>query len=245
MNRRLLLLSNSGTPSNFLDGVSKDIAEYNTFFQSDEGGAWMSTEIMREESLTVEKLCNVLKSLTDIDYLMIVFCGHGYTNTHGVRYLELSENEDISIFEIMALVKCRLTLITDCCASVFVPRLQMITESLKTFSYGGKLLRRRLQCREAYNKAIMSLPENNYFYAHACSLGESAVEDEDGGYFSQELMKWSNHFVKEFADKNIFVGVVMPFSSIFRFVYSDTLKKSDNRQHPVINSLGDIPFVVY
>ena len=244
MNRKLLLISNSGTPSNFLPGVSKDIAEYNTFFQSDEGGAWMSTEIMREESLTVEKFCNVLKSLTDIDYLMIVFCGHGYTNTHGVRYLELSENEDISIFDIRALVRCRLTLITDCCASVFVPRLQMITESLRTFSYGGKLLRRRVQCREAYNKAIMSLPENNYFYAHACSLGESAGEDEDGGYFSQELLKWSNHFVKEFADKSIFVGVVIPFSSIFHLASQDTMVKTGYKQRPV-RSTGDIPFVVY
>lgn len=60
MKRKLILIANTGTPDNPAYGARKDIDDYKSFFQSDEGGAWEGNEILTFYSTDEEPLTKKL-----------------------------------------------------------------------------------------------------------------------------------------------------------------------------------------
>ena len=84
MKRTLILIANTGTPDNPAYGARKDIDDYRSFFQSDEGGAWEENEILTfystdEDPLTKAFLLGSIleRKKNGTEYFLIVFCGHG------------------------------------------------------------------------------------------------------------------------------------------------------------------------
>lgn len=212
MNRRLIIISNSGI-KNDLVGIDKDITNYRNFFSSPEGGLWDFSEdgdaiCFETNSITANDLLTFIKqeaSVSPVDYWVIAFAGHGGSDPNKVDVLEVCPEQkgvrsDCSIKDIRQAMgnNTRAVLITDCCRSL-----------IPAYEHGGQIYQSmfssvtsegeqyRIDCRELYHKHFMMVPLGAFFVAQACSYGESSNGFSKGGYYSYHLLKQAADLILE------------------------------------------------
>lgn len=188
LQRRALIV---GCPDEKIPAVNDDMRNYRRFFESAAGGGWLPGEITTLKSPSVTALKLEVQKLTLVDYSVVVFAGHGgYLPSAETTMLTLSPGVQIDEFE-LKLGAPRRTVIIDSCR-VLIGRvvLDEARASLEKFASAPDVqASRRIfdshlrQCHPGL--AVM----------YACSIGESAEEEEGvGGYYSASLInegkKW-------------------------------------------------------
>lgn len=88
MNRKLVLIISDGGGNAPLRGVHIDKDNYLNFFKAPEGGAWKDEEILVYDNNNFDVGLLRVISLNErmehhpIEYFLIVYCGHGFTDQH-------------------------------------------------------------------------------------------------------------------------------------------------------------------
>lgn len=241
MTRKALIISNPGEigSENYCEGVSKDVINYKNFLMSPQGGYWYENEIVclnKPSSNSLEIHFNLLKN---IDYSIIVFCGHGYSYKDET-ILELNKDCDIYARSLKNDAKKR-TIILDCCRK----NAESINESL-IHEFSSLIEKRAINGIEArkYYEALLSTCPDGTVVAYACDLNETAGDDSrKGGYYSYSLLQCA----QKWAAQPTFSKSSQSIVGIHNQACIATREKSNNNQNPQIEkprSTPYFPFVV-
>jgi hypothetical protein len=187
MKKRILIIGNN----HGLTGVNIDIKNYFQFFRSPIGGSWEDYEITqklnpRKNELQIE--LGLLRKL-DLDYLIIVFSGHGGQKRETVLELN-SGGETINDSELQSLAKRQLN-IYDSCRSLPEDISDSIRFSaiLKSIDYQNSRLRYEARIMQAIHQQAS---------LYSCSIGEGSWDSSDGGIYSVQLLKAAKNISSEF-----------------------------------------------
>jgi len=179
MKRRALLIGNS----NGLAGVKLDIANYAKFLSSDHGGQWFESEIIIRMNPSKKFLQETIQSIKNEspDFAFVVFSGHGAYEKSTI--LEINKDEEfINEMDLIGIAK-RQILIFDCCRNVIIKESVELRKAGGTLSLYGSTTNTRL----LYETRIMqAIEQQNRLYA--CSIGESSLDTEKGGLYTQNLI---------------------------------------------------------
>ncbi len=169
-----------------LGGVTADMNAWRSFLRSETGGCWYNHEIVTKTNMSCSDLRTLLKVTKEEhnDFVIVVFSGHGGIRREQVLYPN-SSNEAIMEYELKGLAPRQITEL-DCCR-VYETALEC-RRSL--FSEGGVItdgMNRSAIIREQYERRIMQACEQQVTL-YACSIGESAYDNGQYGYFTHELL---------------------------------------------------------
>ena len=191
MSRKLILITNDGGRANYLPGVVRDAQNYLDFFHLPEGGLWSDDEIkVYRNTCTHPVLSSYIlqERMRGLQYVVIVFCGHGYSTERGMTFFELSPGHEASLLQIKEMVReTRCLMIADSCRVTVLdeggrlPEIRMFSDDRSPDDY-------RQRCFELYDQYFRGLVRGHFTIGMAASLGQSAGEDENGGYYSRMLL---------------------------------------------------------
>lgn len=173
----------------FLPGVTVDIEKYSDYLLSLAGGAWNGREIVRRMNPGRAELVSEIARLPKCDYSLTVFSGHGrMSNRNGRTYLLLSNNEEISVNELIT-KSDRQLIIVDACRSY--PPQELAGDTMIKSAILEHIERdARRDARALFDSHLMRC-EHGLSIMYACSVNQAAGEDPDGsgGYFSTALLE--------------------------------------------------------
>lgn len=207
--RKALIIHNSGDASNFLKGVSVDIANIRRFLLSDYGGAWEDNEItVAPDNCTAKWLEDYFINAGVVNYYLIFYTGHGSYNEEKGPIYWLNHNEGIYNAWLQDRIDENTTtmLISDSCQVIEKLGKGGILES-RTFS-SVDLETDRAKCRELYNDALRKLPKGMFVTASSVSPGEEAEENSKfGGYYIHSLLQTAKDIVQNQEYSNGIYGI--------------------------------------
>lgn len=254
MKRKLFLVLNYGSIDNRLPNVKADKENYLRFFRSAEGGAWDDNEIQINEnnfdfSAFKQEIRIQQQIQTPYEYIVFIFCGHGYSDMNGERWIEVRPEDTadacVSLSQIRAACYHTRTLfIADSCLAIPIGLENERRYCAIMDSYhreGGY----RLRCKELYNELVKMTSEYIFTAGFAVSLGETAGDNERGGYYSQTLLDTAREYInllKENPKANH-----VSFSSIHELAAAAVELNTQEKQHPSIEmdrSPYQLPFIV-
>lgn len=252
MKRRAILIFNDGGPSNYLPGVKIDKENYLKFLKSPEGGAWDDSEIkVYDNNCTKELLLayiNAFRLSEKIEYWLIVFSGHGYTNSKNETILEVSPGKECSVNDIKkATDNTRRLLIADSCRLVFSTITDSLKRELRLFSYTTESVAYRSQCRNLYMKELEKVYSDSFNAAYAAEYNQCANDDDvTGGFYSSELLRTSSLIIEERKSSYRNKDFVVSFKDIHNIAQKSVVIKTNGSQIPTSEGywLDTIPFVV-
>ena len=258
MSRRLIMILNDGGRANYLPGVEHDARNYLDFFHLPEGGLWEDNAIQtyhNDCTLTLlsayilQERQREIEQHRELDYVVIVFCGHSYANAQGMTYFELSPGNEASLFQMKQAVKeTRCLMIADSCRVIVLAEGGRIQDT-RMFSRDSSDENYRSECFRLYNAAFRQLSKGYFTIGMAASLGQSAGEDDKGGYYTQELLSTAKTLIKvkkvsRRTDANY--NPVAKFPLIHALTRDKFIKQGKNGQTPDIQAPQGMqaPFVV-
>lgn len=187
MNKRVLIIANDDPDI----GSDKDMESYHRFFTSLEGGAWLDSEIIELCAPSVQELnkCISTNRLCHMDYLIVVFSGHGaYQPTIDKTILCMkgdTEDMNFCVYDdaICSIAKKQLTILDACRYSGEVSQLGMFKEAFQLDRATDYID----EFRYIYEEQISAIP-NGKLILYACEKGmETLGEKGVGGDFSLAL----------------------------------------------------------
>ena len=183
MSRRLILITYNGGPSNYLPGVEKDRIAYLDYFKSKTGGLYVDNEIIEFHNSTIltgtylSSKIQLLVTKENVDFLTVVFCGHGYGLSNGDTVMVLGPHLSCSVMSLSQICRNVTTLlITDCCRTSLV----------------------RVAKPYALSRCFNA--------TFATRIGKFAFENNDGGIYTQHLLKTAR--IKQFFKNDYSIGNV-------------------------------------
>lgn len=199
MSRRLILILNDGGRENHLPGVEIDAQNYLDFFHLPEAGLWGNGEIqVYRNNCSLEILHSYILQArhNDLQYVVIVFCGHGYSNRLGTTFFELSPGNDASLPQIRDVVReTRCLMIADSCRVVYLAEGGRL-RNVRMFSADQSAEAYRRDCFQLYDNAFRALSRGHFTIGMAASLNQTAGEDDNGGYYSRALLTKARDLVR-------------------------------------------------
>ncbi len=217
MKRKALLIGNS----NGLPGVKKDILKWQSFLMSNTGGKWFSSEIDIKMNPTKASLMLKIEEIKNkYDFVIVMFSGHGAYSKGTI--LEINNKEEYIFENDLKNIAPRQISVFDCCRALVTQ--DSINESLRTFSIKDQAIS---NIRQAYDKRIMTSPPQQ-ISLYACSIGESAYDSNDGGYYTKNLLKSTNLF----GDEQRFMTVGMAHQAGALRTTSEVFEKENAIQRP-------------
>lgn len=192
MKRRALLIGNSRG----LQGVKKDMVNFQAFLMGRYGGAWKRGEIVTMMNPALSDLrqrINIIKEEGN-DFVIVMFSGHGGYQRQTI--LEINGNEEIIAESELFNLASRQISIFDCCRAVedYGAGLESLNES-KLFSVNDSID----TIRQRYDDRIMqAIPQQNMLYA--CKIGQCAHDSDDGSgaYYLKNLIKYAKAITESF-----------------------------------------------
>lgn len=260
MRRKLYLIISDGGGNTPLRGVHIDKDNFLNFFKSPEGGAWKDDEILFFENndfdLNILRI-NDLNARVDekpIDFYLIVYCGHGFTDQHKQIHFEVRPENYLNLNDLLgAVAQSRCLVIADSCRAIYHLQEGGRIADLRMFST-SEVARNSVYadlCRETYNNLIEATPTTMQLVYFSNSYGETADENSrDGGVYSHELLAAAKRKKEEFetlqhTNNNSNYATI---DEIHVEAAGVVVNKTHNRQHPEIylnsRSLARFPFVV-
>ena len=260
MRRKLYLIISDGGGNTPLRGVHIDKDNFLNFFKSPEGGAWKDDEILVFENnnfdLDILKI-NDLNARIDkkpIDFYLIVYCGHGFTDQHNQIFFQVRPDEHLQLNDLLGVVaKSRCLVIADSCRAkchlreggrIAVLRMFSTSEDARNSVYADL-------CRKMYNDLIEATPSTMQVVYFSNSYGETADENSrDGGVYCNELLTAAKRKREEFEtlqrhNSNSYYATI---DEIHAEAAGMVVNKTHGRQHPEIylnsRSRARLPFVV-
>jgi len=249
MKRKALIIGNSGDKNNrkeYLEGVNKDVKNYNNFLQSNIGGAWDSNEIVVSLDETKDQLLKKISQIKEEsnDFIFVIFSGHGgYSLYKECRKLyiydknsSIYDNYDFIYEEDLLYMADKQITIMDTCADVEDDLLKesMTMDSMIAHeSYSNDRFYYRIQ----YENVIKQSPRQQVVL-YSSSINESSNDDSElGGYFAYNLLKVAKR------NKNSILS-----SKEAYFKAKDIVQaKTNNEQNPqcrCIKSEKSLPFSI-
>ncbi len=241
MNRKALIISNPGEVGydEYCEGVNKDVINYKNFLMSPQGGYWFEDEIFCVERPSIELLKLHLTLLNDIDYTMIIFCGHG-CSYDDETILELKKGSNICA-DLLKNGARKRTIILDCCRK----EANLLEESI-IYECSETIEKRTMDAfsaRRYYDELLSECP-NGVVVTYACDLNETAGDDSrKGGYYSYSLLQTAKKWAQEFTLIKMHQSIV----AVHEQASTLTRLKSNFEQNPQIEkprSAPYFPFVV-
>lgn len=260
MVRKLLLIISDGGGNSPLHGVHIDKENFLNFFKSPEGGAWKDEEIhVFDENnfdLQILKVIDLTARLykQPVDFYLIVFCGHGFTDENNQIHFEVRPNTSLRLEDLLSTVaNSRCLVIADSCRSLY--RLQE----------GGRIANQRLFstidearnvayakiCRDWYNYLIELTPSTMQLVYFSNSYNETADENpRDGGVYCHELLTTTKRKINEIHNlqKQDGESYYVFIDDIHQEATATVINKTKGRQHPEIylnsRSKARFPFIV-
>ena len=202
MKRKALIIGNSGNKNDseeYLEGVEKDINNYNNFLQSNIGGAWNSDEITLSIDETKEELLQkILETKQESnDFVFVLFSGHGsYSLREECRKLYVydenstsSDNYDFLYeYELTNIADKQITII-DTCANNEDDDLLKESTLMDGLSASYESYKDNYIYRYRYENAIESC-QDQQVVLYSSSIDESSNDDSElGGLFAYNLLK--------------------------------------------------------
>lgn len=260
MRRKLYLIISDGGGNTPLRGVHIDKENFLNFFKSPEGGAWKDDEILVFENndfdLNILEI-NDLNARVDkkpIDFYLIVYCGHGFTDQHKQIYFDIRPDKDLKLNDLLgAVAKSRCLVIADSCRAIYHlqeggriadVRLFSTSEDARNSVYADL-------CRNMYNDLIEATPSTMQVVYFSNSDNETANENPRvGGFYSHELLAAAKRQIIEFRalqqhNCNSYYATI---DEIHAEAAGIVVNKTHGRQHPDIylnsRSRARLPFVV-
>lgn len=260
MRRKLYLIISDGGGNTPLRGVHIDKDNFLNFFKSPEGGAWKDDEILVFENndfdLDIIKI-NDLNARIDkkpIDFYLIVYCGHGFTDQHNQIYFQVRPDEHLQLNDLLgAVAKSRCLVIADSCRAKCHLREGGRIADLRMFSTSEDARNSVYAdlCRKMYNDLIEATPSTMQVVYFSNSYGETADENSrDGGVYCNELLTAAKRKREEFEtfqrhNSNSYYATI---DEIHAEAAGMVVNKTHGRQHPEIylnsRSRARLPFVV-
>lgn len=236
MERRVLIIRGVSKNELELKNDRAIIKLYNDYFSSKAGGCYNpSNEIVVLEEPSIEEIRNLNSPFTHIDFLIVVFLGHG-ANKDGLQIFWLSNNVFIFPGQISFDIKKQLYII-ESCRDVIDDEIDVVNISsmIPKFKYGGVFNRPKTleEAKKVYDEAL-SICEEDTTYLFASSIDESAKEY----YFIHTLIKASVYY-HEISQYKVF-SVKQIFEQGRKRVQSLT----SSQQNPLMVGKGEFPFVI-
>ncbi|TKB46862.1 caspase family protein [Ferrimonas sediminicola] len=185
MKRRALIIGCPGSGSDFLPGVQADMKNFNSFLQSDRGGRWYSSEIVtlyNQSKYSIQNALNQIKR-EHLDYLLVVFSGHGeYSDQAMCRRLYV-DREYIYETDLRQLCNRQLLILDNCAArddSVLEKKAEMIFEGLSA----RNMYRNH---RTVFENNVMACPPQE-IVLYSCDIEEYSSDTTKGGTYSFNLL---------------------------------------------------------
>lgn len=240
MTRKALIISNPGEKGdeNYCEGVNVDVQNYKNFLMSAEGGWWYESEIVCLEKPTPELLNKWLQQMKNIEYTIIVFCGHGYSYENDT-IIELNKDCGYNSNSLKNGANKRI-IILDCC--------RVVSNYLmheKIYEYASAIKKSVIDSISArlYYDELIQKCSKGVVVAYSCDMDETAGDDsKNGGYYSYSLLQAA----RGFAEKSIYKSHES-IVSVHNKAAESTKFKSGGTQNPQIEkprSLPYFPFVV-
>ena len=252
MNRHLFIIINDGGMSNYLPNVKKDRLNYYRFFNSSEGGAWDDDEIsVYDNNFNFNNFYRKIRFQKDIgepyDYIVIVFCGHGFSDNRE-RWIEVRPGDTDDTYVSVSQIRdvcygIRTLFISDSCAAIPHSMREENNGIGRVDMFSGDNSY-RIRCRKIYDAAVMNTSEYSFTAGYAVSLGEEAGENERGGIYSQTLIDVAH---KTYYELRRTSNEYAAFSYVHSLAADIVAARNDVNQHPAIEmsrSRYQFPFVV-
>lgn len=187
VNRKALLIGSPGKEdtSDYLEGVARDLQNYNHFLRSPVGGAWLSREIFILDDPSSSAIVAAAETLKLVDYSFVLFSGHGYHSPKTrSTVICLRNNEELNSDKLRGGAG-KHTLILDCCR--VVERARMAEDALARLDKAAVELNEG-HCRQYYDQRISECPPGQ-IVLHSCDLNETSGDDSRrGGYYAYSLI---------------------------------------------------------
>ena len=237
MKRIALIIGNSGdkkNPDEYLEGVEKDINNYKKFLLSSIGGLWYENEILASLNETKEQIQKKIITLKEnkYDFVFILFSGHGsYSSFKQCRKLYIFD--DFIYEEQLRNLSSRQIIILDTCAKIEEDFVISTESGLLSENYN--LIKGHVNFRENYDKAILSMPEQEVIL-YSSSIDEYSSDDTElGGYFAYNLLVSAKQNTKN----------VLSCKEAYSYAKDIVQKKTHNKQNPqgeFIKTSNILPF---
>jgi hypothetical protein len=163
-------------------------------FWSDHGGTFDESEIFLLPHATWRDVDRELR-WSHVDYLLVYFSGHGYTNQSGQRMLAL-QDQNVPDTALLAPACPRQWLIADACQG-YSTGVAMGEFSLRPERYIYP--EDTVSAREAFNRITLSSPPGKKI-VHAVQAGAYTLNHPDGGVFSKFFLKVCQQTMQETGD---------------------------------------------
>ena len=217
-----LIIGYPGEPEeeNFCEGVYTDVENYERYLKSIHGGAWNDDEIHSEINISKRELKNWIIYLSNFDYSVIIFAGHGeYNLFHQQTEIQINKRETILENDLMISTDRQLVIL-DCCR---IKSKTLIEDSvIKSFSAEDFSDVDRFLYRNIFDIKL-SESVQDFIKIYSCDIGESARDlGRKGGLFSKSLI--------DSAKGNENLSIYKTFSKAKDIV----ITQSRNKQHPQI-----------
>lgn len=254
MKRHLFLVLNHGDWIEPLPNVKYDRENYLRFFSSPEGGYWGKDEISVYDNnfnfLAFKDNIRFQQLIKEpYDFIVFVFCGHGGVDNNGRKVIQPQPNGAVvSLNEIkQACQGIRTLFISDSC--LVLPE-NSINESTRLFS--SDLLEREdtyaQRCKQLYNHYVMETSSNAFTAGFGVSVGESADDDENGGYYSQTLLEVARDIIPRLKKDPLLKEMdCLSFPAAHNLAAKHVERITNGKQHPSIEMSRDkaqLPFIV-
>ena len=232
--RFALLIGSNRATSSTLPGVDKDMTDFATFLRSDGGGAWEPNEMLSIPAPSLTGLSSVLAlTRTDVDYLLLVFGGHGGCDPDTRKsYVCLNDRDNIPVSELGNRARRQL-IISDACRTL---EPMILPESTVKVSGSRPVLAApvptyRQTCRALYDAAIAGAEEGTVVM-HSCSVNQEAGDTHLGGVFTQLLLRMCRYWAQDTSD-GLFARSVRRVDDVFPDLKRRTTEKN-YPQEPVL-----------
>lgn len=259
MNRKLVIIGNTGSRGHYVDSVNYDIANYKRYFATANGGAWdLEHEIYAPEINTfsweaLDSHMAFCESIDHVDLWVIVFTGHGWADEKTKdTFLEprpgTSQQEDIPVNWIKHRTRnSRCLLIADSCR-VMMPIQESVEARERTFSFSeNDDDNYKRQCRTLYERILAAVPVGSFCAGYACRLNQTAgnILGDKGGLYSDALLNVATTEIENIKALHLQEPCIS-FSYIHAQARQIVLHHSNGKQEPAIDHdrARQIPFCV-
>lgn len=205
MNRHCILIGAPGSKvqGNYLNGVSKDMHKMKSFLTSNYGGAWKDSEITSIVNPEKSALLQLFREHMGADFQFVLFSGHGGISTiDSEMYVEINTNGDEVRVSTLYNNVDKEVIVLDTCRSYYTPTTERYDEMAKALKSADIDIRSRY--RKVYDNLILQA-ERGSIILYSSSPGEASNETDDGGVFTQALIK-AGLSITNSANKNIFIN---------------------------------------
>ncbi len=243
MDRKTLLIGAPGErgADNYLEGVARDLTNYDRFLRSPLGGAWYSSEIIALDDPSAAAVRAAIRTLKSADYSLVLCSGHGYvTSDRRSTIVCLRGDDEMDSKELRAGAK-KHTLILDCCREVAKPLRLLAEDALAKMDAAARRLTRS-ECRFYYDKELSECPAD-LVILHSCDLDERSNDDSArGGYYAYSLIDvaetWAEKKTTDLSERYATFSVPRAHNRA-RFAVQQL---SGNRQNPQIKKPRSEPY---